>query len=198
MDCKFQAFYLILQPLNFFIDNTFISFCNFSSFSFKCMGSAASGISGSVNSFPPSITVWICQREWYWPSSLMCWYGWVFFEVSYSPFGVFLGVEILLECCSCTSSYHLRSGDCRLDVGLKSFLEIFWSHIFFFQFLVFGKFIKKETPLLRLSLLKKPGTQQVKPPVLAPDAILDQWLQLRELFARVTSSCKWAIGAVKR
>ena len=47
---------------------------------------------------------------------------------------------------------------------------------------------------MRLSLLKQPGTLQVNPPdFLAPDAILDQWLQLPELFARVTSSCKWAI-----
>ena len=46
---------------------------------------------------------------------------------------------------------------------------------------------------MRLSLLKQPGTLQVNPPdFLAPDAILDQWLQLPELFARVTSSCKWA------
>ena len=72
---------------------------------------------------------------------------------------------------------------------LSLFLKISWSHIFL-SFLSLGK----ETPCLRLSLLRQSETLQVNPPVLAPDAILDQWLQLPELFARVTSSCKWAIS----
>ena len=75
-------------------------------------------------------------------------------------------------------------------LAIKSFLEIFWSHIF----LSFLSLYEKKHPCLRSSLLKQPVSLQVNPPVLAPDANLDQWLQLPELFARVTSSCKWAIS----
>ena len=92
---------------------------------------------------------------------------------------------------SVKSSYHLRSVDHKLDYRLSVlslFFKISWSHIFL-SFLSLGK----ETTCLRLSLLRQSETLQVNPPVLAPDAILDQWLQLPELFARVTSSCKWAI-----